>query len=231
MPAEENILEREIEYMPPREIPVRDHELGEEIFPHDRDLSCLQGRNLTRGWWSEYAPEPKEDDGELSDFAEKIKKAERKRKEAAMGSVKARGAVGALSKRTTTATAARTATGSAATRERKPLTSALGKPAMIKGGNAPVNPRFTAAKVASNSTIGYSRGRVVSRPKVPSMMKPAEEKKTTLDDLLTGFGDLEIDDAEAESLGLGGHGGGADIDGEEQEEGDVFQLEALSEDF
>lgn len=203
---------------------MRDHGLDEEIFPHDRDLSCLQGRNLTRGWFAEYAPEPNDDDGELSDFGEKIKKAEKKRREAAMGSVKARGAVGALSKRTTTATA----TGSAAAgRERKPLTAGLGRPTAMRGGAAPGNPRFTAAKVASNSTIGYSKGRVVSRPKLASVMKP-EEKKATLDDLLTGFGDLDIDDAEADSLGLGGRGSG-EVQGEE-EDGEVFQLEALGED-
>ncbi|CZT18261.1 uncharacterized protein RCC_04106 [Ramularia collo-cygni] len=235
VPAEENVLEREIEYMPPREVPMRDHELDDEIFPHDRDLSYLQGKNLTRGWWAEYAPEPKEDDGELSDFGEKLKKAEKKRKEAAMGSVKARSAVGALSKRTTTATPV----GSVAGRERKPLagmtaarerktsTTALGKPSSMRGGPAPGNPRFTAARVASNSTIGYSKGRVVSRPRLPSMAKP-EERKTTLDDLLTGFGDLNVDDAEAEALGLGGHNGEEIQD--ENEEGEVFQLEALSED-
>jgi hypothetical protein len=208
--------------MPPRSIPLRDHELDEEIFPHDRDLSCLQGRNLTRGWYSEYAqPRKNDDEGELSDFAEKLKKAERKRKQVAtakVGTVKARGAVGALSNTKTL--------GGAALRggERKPITTAMGKPSTMRGA-APVNSRFAAAKVASNSTIGYSKGRVVSRPKLNAVVQP-EKKTTALDDLLTGFGDLGIDDEEADMLGLGG---GQEIRGEDEDE-EVFQLEDSGED-
>jgi hypothetical protein len=196
-----------------------DHGLDEEIFPRDRDLSCLQGRNLTRGWWAEVAPEGKDDEGELSDFGEKLRKAERERKRIAtakVGSVRARGAVGALASKPTAALRGG---------ERKPLAKST-----VSRGVAPAaNPRFTAAKVASNSTIGYSKGRVVSRPKVGSaFVEKKVEKKTALEDLLQGFGDLGIDDAEADSLGLGG-GGNGEVLGEE-EDSEVFQLESLGED-
>lgn len=204
--------------MPPKEVPMRDHELDEEIFPRDRDLSYLEGKNLTRGWWAEYAPEPK-DDSDLSDFGEKLRKAEKKRKATAaaakVGTVKARGAVGALSTKTTAGATLRGG--------EKKLIGTAARSTAIRA-TAPGNPRFTAAKVASNSTIGYSKGRVVSRHKLGGVAKPVE-KKTALDDLLTGFGDLGVDDAEADMLGLGG----GEIQGEEEDE-EVFQLEALGED-
>lgn len=228
--------------MPPREIPMIDHELDTEIFPRNRDLSCLEGKNLTRGWWGEYAPQQqKDDEGELSDIGEQIKELERKKKAqegvdskkiAKVGSARAKSAVGALAKRETTVNGVRDS--------RKPLSAlpttaariAAAKPIARSGLPAPGNPRFTAAKVASNSTIGYSKGRVVSRPKIGIMgtrSVAGENKTTTIADLLTGFGDLGINDEEADALGLGGWG---EFKGEEEEEdsaGEVFQLEVLAE--
>ncbi|KAF2212742.1 hypothetical protein CERZMDRAFT_84376 [Cercospora zeae-maydis SCOH1-5] len=197
--------EREVEYMPPRGVPLNDD--PDDILPHPMNLDLLKGENLTRGWWEEYSLRDIDDD--FSDLEDKIKKAEVQRKKdeakkvkqqaskpstsrtvtgsvprAAPSSLRARNAASALS----TKPAARPAPVARA-RLTGPATSAARKPTPASG-----NPRFAAAKAASNSTIGYSRGRSVStsthpplssmhsRPQAPK--QPAQPKSNTLDNLL-----------------------------------------------
>lgn len=244
--------EREIEYMAPRGVPKQED--YEDIWPRDRDYSMLQGKNLTRGWLSEYMPR-KEDNGEdseLSDFEERYQEAvEREKKElaakkrplaakstnatelkAAPTTMKAQNAASALSTRPkkpvisefaapTTAAKARTPAGSSCSLTAK-------KPIFDKG-----NPRFTAAKAASNSTIGYSKGRVVSahrRPlsqvyAQPSKAEPTEQK-TTVGELLN-LGSMEIADEDAD-LGFNSPNRGLD-QLMEDDEPEVFQLDPVQD--
>ncbi|KAK4500192.1 hypothetical protein PRZ48_008378 [Zasmidium cellare] len=247
----ENVLaqdpeEREIEYMPPREVPKEEN--YDDICPRDRDYSMFQGKNLTRGWLSEYLPKKEEngEDDELSDFAEKYQKAvEREKKElaakkrplsskgantsglkAASTTIKAQHAASALSNRTSKPSVPKFGAPSASTKARQPTTSstATKKPIFDKG-----NPRFTAAKAASNSTIGYSKGRVVSAHRRPlsdihSKPEPAEEK-TTFDQLLS-LGSMEIADEDAD---LGVTSSNKGLDDLVEDEPEVFQLDPPQE--
>ncbi|KAK5112899.1 hypothetical protein LTR62_003721 [Meristemomyces frigidus] len=204
----------DIEYMPPRGVPLPD--LPEDDWPLDRTFPQFDGANLTKGMWEEFRPATKGSDDELSDFDEKCAKAEagRKRREAAErrpATVKARSAVSALSevdgherKRVGPGFAAPTA----ATRARMPATTASKKATTV----APANARHTAAKVASNSTLGYSKGRAVSasarvplvgiheKPVSRTVFKKASPSKATmaagmtLNDLL----DLQVVEEETE---------------------------------
>ena len=169
--------EREIEYMAPREVPLPD--LPDDVWPNDRKYTQLEGKNFTRGWYEEYAGKKGGDEGELSDFDEKIKKLEererKKKREAVVkakpvptkmnplaekvpSTVVARKASSALGSRTggppsfAAPTAAVKAKAPGALTSRKPMT----------GPSAVANPRHTAARVASNTTLGYSKGRSVS---------------------------------------------------------------------
>ena len=163
--------------MAPREVPLPDH--PEDVWPNDRKYTQFEGKNFTRGWYSEYAGKKGGDDGELSDLDEKIKKLEerdmKKRRDAvvkakpvptrtnplaekAPSTVAARKASSALGSRTggvpsfAAPTAAARAKAPGALASRKPMT----------GPSAVANPRHTAARVASNTTLGYSKGRSVS---------------------------------------------------------------------
>ncbi|KAF7193054.1 hypothetical protein HII31_05615, partial [Pseudocercospora fuligena] len=62
--------EREIEYMAPREVPMKD-DYEDDFWPNELNLDVLKGSNLGRGWFGEYGPRKDEDDSELSDFGEK----------------------------------------------------------------------------------------------------------------------------------------------------------------
>ena len=203
----ENVLldpeDREIEYMPPREVPLPDY--PEDIWPHDRTYPQLEGENLTRGWWSEYAPKNRGhgDEGETSDFEELCKKAGFRANKNAIQSTSSNPAP---TNPNLTATKAVTALASkplkpsgfaAPTAATKSRHTAIGssagskKPAQVLG-----NQRFAAAKAASNSTIGYSKGRAVSassRMRLPETHSqpgttfnpnPQAEKRPTLDDVL-----------------------------------------------
>ncbi|PIA90643.1 hypothetical protein CB0940_11107 [Cercospora beticola] len=196
--------EREIEYMPPRGVPLNDD--PDDILPHPMNLDLLKGENLTRGWWAQYSQ--RDIDDEFSDLEEKIEKAEAQRKKEEVRKAKAaskpstsRTGTAAAPKAAPSSLRAKTAASALSTkpiarpapmaraRLTGPATSATRKPAPASG-----NPRFAAAKAASNSTIGYSKGRSVStstrpplsnihsRPQAPK--EPAQPKSTTLDNLL-----------------------------------------------
>jgi hypothetical protein len=171
--------EREIEYMPPREIPLPDHP---EDWPVDQTYPQFQGKNFTRGWYSEFASKRDEDeDSEMSDFDEKVRNAEKeqaKRKakqhavvrskpvptmrnplaERAPTTIAARKASSALGSRSsgTRSFAAPTA----ATKARAPGMLTSRKP--FAGSTLTGNTRHAAARAASNTTLGYSKGRAVS---------------------------------------------------------------------
>lgn len=240
--------EREIEYMPPREIPLPDYP---EDFPHDRTYPQFQGRNLTRGWASEYKSQKDEDDeGEMSDLDEKIRKlekqqAEKKSKQPAVvksnptatkrnpladrapPTIAARSASSALGSRSTGTRkfAAPTAT----TRARTPGLPASRKP--ILNSTAAGNPRHGAARAASNTTLGYSKGRAVSgasRTPLEDIHKRPTDRpagsqlpfgggKTSLDQLLG----LSLEDDREDELG----GNAGDV--EEDEALRDFQLDAV----
>ncbi|KAK3646705.1 hypothetical protein LTR56_008469 [Elasticomyces elasticus] len=216
--------EREIEYMPPREVPLPDH--PEDCWPADRTYPQFEGKNLTRGWYAEFGESKRvlESDEEMSDFDEKCRKAEQGRKareakgavERRLGTVKAKGAASALSssvlpkQRAVPSFAAPTA----AARARVPTVTVAKRAA--SGSTVGVgNSRHTAAKVASNTTLGYSKGRAVSastrqplsavheKPAVSRTDTAAAARNTTLDELL-GMHSLSVrEDGEGDD-GFGG---------------------------
>lgn len=236
--------EREVEYMPPREIPLPDHP---EDWPLDQSYPQFKGKNFTRGWYSEFAPKRDEDDdSEMSDFDEKLQKAEKERKlkqhavvrsnpvptkrnplaERIPSTLAARKASAALGSR---ASAPRSfAAPTAATKARVPGMLASRKP--VAGSTMTGNTRHAAARAASNTTLGYSRGRAVSgaarrldnihkKPenRTSSSQLPFGNGNTSLDQLL-GLS-LE-DDSEDDDLG-----GRAGAPSDENEALDDFQLE------
>ena len=170
--------EREVEYMPPREIPLPDHP---EDWPLDQSYPQFQRKNLTRGWYSEFAPKRDDgDDSEMSDFDEKVRKfekdqAEKKAKqhavikskpvptkrnplaERAPPTLAARKASSALGSRAPSVRSFAAPT--ASTKARVPGMLASKKPVV---GSITGNTRHAAARAASNTTLGYSRGRAVS---------------------------------------------------------------------
>ena len=215
--------EREIEYMPPREVPLPDY--PDEIWPHDRTYPQLEGNNLTRGWFSVYASAKSgdADERETSDFEELCRKAEAKTTRHAPKGVNTKDAPSHLNLNATAAAAALASkplkhsgfaaptVATTARQNRTTLSNKLGnKPAPVLG-----NPRFAAAKAASKSTIGYSKGRAVSASsKMPlSDIHSAPDtlfdpnfrayKRPTLEDLLRlsvlDGGDNDSLDADMES--------------------------------
>ena len=178
--AEDGEEEWEIEYMAPRGVPLPDH--PDDCWPIDRTYPQFESKNLTRGWLSEFAPHKNEDDEELSDLDEKIRKIEElneKKKRQAQQAKKAstvkpsamvktnrdplttKPAQGLSSKNA--ASALSTSTKPTFGKSIKtPAPSALASKKGPTSTIAPGNSRHTAAKVASNSTLGYSKGRAVS---------------------------------------------------------------------
>lgn len=254
--------ERDIEYMPPRGVPLNDDPV--EVLPHDMNLDVLKGSNLTRGWWSEHAP-TKEDNGEdseLSDFEEKIKKAEaekRKRepqpkksatrpaiartvtsgpltKKPAPTTLRAQNAASALGSRPVTKpSVSRFGASNTALKAKQPGPGFSASVTAKKHTPAPGNPRFTAAKVASNNTIGYSKGRTVSasnrRPLsvVHSQPQPATHSTrntSTFDNLLT-LGALDIEDDDDGIFGISSNSNGGLAGLIEDEDDEVFQLDPV----
>ena len=163
--------------MAPREIPLPDH--PDDCWPNDRRYTQLEGKNFTRGWFSEYAAKKDGgDESELSDFDEKVRKLEDKEEkkrnavvkakpmptktnplaEKAPSTVAARKASSALGSRTGGVPSFAAPT--AAARAKAPTALASRKP--MTGPSAIANPRHTAARAASNTTLGYSKGRSVS---------------------------------------------------------------------
>ena len=251
--------EREIEYMPPREVPLNND--PDDILPLPMNMNALKGKNLTKGWWSEYnGKDENDEDSELSDFEEKVKKneAEHKRWDAA---TKTKSTAQPSTSRTGTKVPLKAAPNTVRAQKAasalgsKPTTKAVGPSfaaptamakARLAGSTIPAgrkpapttagNPRFAAAKAASNSTIGYSKGRSVSasaRPPLSSIhsrpqaaKKVEEPKRTTLDDLAS-FGALDLDDEDGD-LGFGVRSNGLDalLDNDDE---DVFQLDPVED--
>jgi hypothetical protein len=158
--------------MAPREVPLLDH--PDDVWPHDREYPELQGGNFTRGFFSTYGALRERDEDSGSDFEEECRQAElraareKKTQKHALATkfptITAKRAASALSSNssafsrpTSTAVTPSFAAPTAAVRARQPAVAVVKKPSPLDR-----NPRFTAAKTASNSTIGYSRGRVVS---------------------------------------------------------------------
>jgi hypothetical protein len=239
--------EREIEFMPPREIPLPDHP---EDCPLDQTYPQFQGKNFTRGWYSEFASKRDEDDdSEMSDFDEKVRnaekeQAERKAKQHAVvrskpvptmwnpladrapTTIAARKASSALGSRSTGTRSFAAPT--AATKARVPGMLTSRKP--VAGSTLTGNTRHAAARAASNTTLGYSRGRAVSgaarnlndihkRPadRSSSSQLPFGGGNTSLDRLLG----LSLED-DSEDDGLCGK---TDTRPEEDEALDDFQFE------
>lgn len=246
--------EREIEHMPSREVPLPED--FEDIWPRNRDYSALKGNNLTRGWYAGFAPHEEDDDSELSDFDEKCRQAEERNKKElqakrasasratscsttgakpAPTTVRAQSAASALGSRLNKPTTKSSNASTVATKVRNPAvasTTSQKKPMFDRG-----NPRFTAAKVASNSTIGYSKGRAVSSARRPlsdtytqpgggAPTKPVE-KKSTLDHLLS-LGSLEIEDEGADPASSDANAA-FDLLVEDDDEPEVFQLDPVGD--
>lgn len=232
--------EREIEYMAPREVPMKDN-YEDDFWPNELNLDVLKGSNLGRGWWGEYGPRKDEDDSELSDFGEKCRKLEEeqakekkaklaanpKPRTAAPTTIRAQNAASALGSKTT---APRFAAPTTAAKARQPTTFST---AAKKPTPALSNPRFAAAKAASNTTLGYSRGRAVSasarRPlsdihaKPQTASKEPEKAITYLDELLG----LKLETAEADDEDDDPFAVPPMAPHEDEEE--VFQLDAVED--
>nr|POE63283.1 hypothetical protein CFP56_04186 [Quercus suber] len=172
--------ERDIEYMPPREVPLPDHP---DDWPADRTYQQFEGRNLTRGWTAINQPCKDEDAEDLSDLDTKLKKFEEREKNKraqakhtfleTKGAQKSgqdtlvsvnkalgldpRGAALALSSNGTTR---RYASPTISTKSRGP--SVLAEKRTMGVTSRLGHVQHTAAKVASNTTLGYSKGRAVS---------------------------------------------------------------------
>ncbi|KAK0275698.1 hypothetical protein LTR35_010968 [Friedmanniomyces endolithicus] len=258
-PLENANEEREIEYMAPRGVPLPDHP---DDWPHDRTYPQFEGENLTRGWWAEFGGEGKgvASDEEMSDFDEKVRQVEARQKtrEAAgrvrsaaaerhPATLRARGAASALStavpqkQRSTPGFAAPTA----AAKARLP-TAPVAKRPLSTSTTGPGNTRHTVAKVASNTTLGYSKGRAVSasarQPLSAVHSKPAagrdgarevtmeaKVRSTTLDELL-GMGRLSVSDEPEAEDGLSGFDGDGGAPVLDLDDGlDDFQLASVEE--
>ena len=174
--AEDGEEEWEIEYMAPRGVPLPDH--PDDCWPIDRTYPQFEGKNLTRGWLSEFAPHKDEDDEELSDLDEKIRKIEelneKKKRQAQQAKKASTVKPSAMVKTNRDPLTTKPAQGlsskiaasalSTSTKQhtKTPAPSALASKKGPTSTIAPGNLRHTAAKVASNSTLGYSKGRAVS---------------------------------------------------------------------
>ena len=260
--AEDEEEEPEIEYMPPREVPLPDHP---DDWPHDRKYPQFEGKNLTRGWWSEFAVQKDDDDDDeqFSDFEEKLQRIEelnlkKKKQQAAQQAkkattvqkgpmrmqkttrdpltskppqtLKARSAVSALSGSTKPTPPAHFAAPTTAAKNRLPSILQSKKPSIATG-----NTRHTVAKVASNSTLGYSKGRAVSASKRQPLSGMFDNEAAILEekaasaslDELFGLQDLNVGDEGADDGLRGSMGEQLDEIDEEDGGAAVFQLDAV----
>lgn len=197
--------------MPPREVPLLDY--PDDVWPHDRTYPQFEGKNFSKGFWGEIEKDDGSEDA-MSDLDEKLKvieaKEQRKRqkelqhthRKADQGkkpaSTQTRNTPNTLTSKEA-ATALRPAVRKSSANMAAsimPKAAALKKPSTgTFGAN---NPRYTAAKAVSNTTVGYSKGRSlkqISRYPLSAIHEanPAGEKKhtfssdkrnTTLDQLL-----------------------------------------------
>lgn len=229
--------------MPSREIPLPDHP---DDWPHDRTYPQFEGNNLTRGWWSEFSQQKGDDDDtDFSDFEEKLKQVEKREKlerQSTQQSAKksstaksnglqkttsdplrarppstltSKNAASALSTQAKTPKTPSFAAPTAAAKSRLPSTLASKKPSSITQ-QATGNLRHGAARVASNSTLGYSKGRAVSASSKSGVARASglqtvlasdrrtSPMKTSLDDLFDMTESLRIHDSgDGEAVGSG----------------------------
>lgn len=151
----EDESEPDIEYMPPRSVPLPDYP---DDWPHDRTYPQFQGANLTKGWWSEIDPhagETEEEQGirEQQEFLATLKKIEERERKQKLEEEEKSAASLLAAEKTQERKMPGFAAPTAAARARQPTAK---KPLVVGNG------RHTAAKVASNTTLGYSKGRAVS---------------------------------------------------------------------
>ncbi|KAK5133662.1 hypothetical protein LTR08_007516 [Meristemomyces frigidus] len=184
--ADDAAGEREIEYMPPRGVPLPD--LPEDDWPTDKTFPQFEGGNLVRGWWSEFKGRKDGGEEELSDFEEKVRQAEARqvageRKTAALAekkdvqqrvrkpaaamprapsTLKSRNAASALSSTSTTTANTTRATPSFAAPTAAAKARLPSAPLASRKPTPLASARHTSAKAASNTTLGYSAGRAVS---------------------------------------------------------------------
>ena len=263
--ADHGAEEREVEYMPPREVPLPDH--PDDCWPIERTYPQFEGKNLTKGWWSEFSKDDEGEETEFSDFEEKLKKAEQNKKErnkagaAGLGqkkgtpvkkvplqaaqrdplttkppqTMKARSAASALSGTSKPATNA-----SLAAPKTRPTPTLAAKKA-APPATAPGNSRHTAAKAASNSTLGYAKGRAASgaaRQPLAQLnskqvsTKPARSASPVKKNQKLGaaaleelFGMPDLDIGSDDDDGLGGKGEAKKAMDDEDEE--PFQLDSV----
>jgi hypothetical protein len=232
--------------MPPRGTPLPDHP---DDWQADESYPQFEGKNFTRGCYSAFAPEPEDDEDELgSDFEAKVN---RLKELNAKKNAEQHGKKKSVVKKSALQTSTRdllgrkesqglTARGVADALAKKhagtpsfamPTSSARAKGSQAKKPtpaiSVPGKSRHTVAKVASNSTLGYSKGRAVSASKRMPLAgvyeeeegAPADSAKGRLDELF-GLGSLEIKDEDAD-LGLGSSGIELERDNSEQ----LFQLD------
>ncbi|GAB7366861.1 hypothetical protein MBLNU230_g1030t1 [Neophaeotheca triangularis] len=188
---DEEALLPPIEHMPARETPLPDHP-SPDLWPAERTYPQFEGANFSRGWWgafSDRGAKGSEDEEEgFSDLETKIREVEgRKVKRGTPGkkaapvlqgtardplavaakkepsTLRSRSAASALSSASSGVPGFAAPT--VATKARKPLV--VGKRATSRettrgAATGKGNPRHTAARVASNTTLGYSKGRAVS---------------------------------------------------------------------
>lgn len=157
--------EREIEYMHPREVPLPDYP-DDDLWPHDRLYPQFEGANFTRGWALEFlnADEEESFDVRMKQFEAKASRQAisakqnptRTTMDSAPATFTSTRAASALSGVRGIASFA-SATTSSIARAKVPASNIKATTKATTSG-----PRHTVAKVASNTTIGFSKGRRVS---------------------------------------------------------------------
>lgn len=222
-PVDNDLLSREedddvpdIEYMPPKPIPLPD---PPEDIEYDDTYPQFKGANFYRGWREIYREEVGEDgmtesqrkfkemgDKALRDFDKKFLReteeelrAERPKKPAATNStvkhpstIKARRAANALSKPKPAHGVAKPTAASTA-KSKLPSSLAVPKKKPLKVVSTPTH--HAAALADSNTTLGYSKGRNVSKELRPSVIRknppPASQSQEDCD-LQANFENLGI---------------------------------------
>ncbi|KAF2857459.1 hypothetical protein K470DRAFT_238386 [Piedraia hortae CBS 480.64] len=163
--ADENVPE--VEYMAPRGIPLPDEP---QEWPRDRKYPQFEGKNLTRGIFDR---DSAGEDEELSDFEEKLRAIDARRKKSVATKAKPVGTV--VAKRAASSLAnvesklinrgPSFAAPTAATKSR--FLAGVKKDAPINDART-ANARHVVAKAASNTTLGYSKGRAIRGATRPS---------------------------------------------------------------
>lgn len=154
--------------MPPREVPLPDLP-DEDIWPHDRAYPQFEGENFTKGWAAEFYRPEQSDDESYSHRVIKARDRERRTIEQQHGlsMTKSREAAEMLGKRELGGFAAATSASKAKSKEHMDKRT--------------TNARHTVAKVTSNTTLGYSKGRTVSAARNPTSKGRQDDAKPLRD--------------------------------------------------